>query len=75
MEVTLTPELQAKLARIAQERRTDPAALAREAIERLVDYDDWFIREVDKGLAAIDDGRTLAHDEVLARLGKRLSDK
>jgi hypothetical protein len=24
--------------------------LAREAIERLVDYDDWFVREVEKGL-------------------------
>ena len=53
MEVTLSAELQAKLARIAQERGTNPQDLAREAIERLVDYDDWFVREVEKGLAQI----------------------
>jgi hypothetical protein len=28
---------------------TNPQELAREAIERLVDYDDWFVREVEKG--------------------------
>ena len=40
MEVTLSAELQAKLARMAHERGTDPQELARQAIERLVDYDD-----------------------------------
>ena len=31
--------------------------LIREALERAVDYDDWFIREVEKGLAQIDAGQ------------------
>jgi predicted transcriptional regulator len=75
MEVTLSAELQAKLTRIAQERGTDPQDLAREAIERLVDYDDWFVREVDKGLAQIAAGHTLTHDEVGARLNKHLASK
>jgi predicted transcriptional regulator len=75
MEVTLSADLQAKLARVAQERGTNPQDLAREAIERLVDYDDWFVREVEKGLAQIAAGQTLTHDEVGARLNKRLSGK
>jgi predicted transcriptional regulator len=75
MEVALSPELQAKLVRIAQERRTSPQDLAREAIERLVDYDDWFVREVEKGLAQIEAGRTLTHEEVRARLTKHLAEK
>jgi hypothetical protein len=49
--VTLSPEQQAKLARLAQERGTDAQATAREAIERLLDYDDRFMREVEKGLS------------------------
>jgi predicted transcriptional regulator len=73
MEVTLSAELQAKLARVAQERGTDAQDLAREAIERLVDYDDWFVREVEKGLAQITAGQTLTHDEVGARLNSRLA--
>ncbi len=75
MEVTLSAELQAKLARVAQKRGTNPQELAREAIERLVDYDDWFVREVEKGLAQIAAGQTLTHGEVGARLNKRLAGK
>jgi predicted transcriptional regulator len=75
MEVTLSAELQAKLARVAQERGTDPQDLAREAIERLVDYDVWFVREVEKGLAQVAAGQTLTHDEVGARLNKHLAHK
>lgn len=75
MEVTLSADVQAKLTRIAQERGTDPQALAREAIERLVDYDDWFLREVEKGLAQVERGETVSHEEVGARLEKYLSAK
>jgi len=75
MEVILSPDLQAKLTRIAHERGTDAQALAREAIERLIDYDDWFVREVEKGLAQIERGDVLSHEEVGARLEKRLTEK
>ena len=75
MEVTLPSDVQAKLTRMAHERGTDAEALAREAIERLVDYDDWFMREVEKGLAQIERGEILSHEEVGARLEKRLTEK
>lgn len=75
MEVNLSPDLQAKLARIADERGCDAEALAREAIERLVDYDEWFTREVEKGLAQIERGDVLTHEAVGARLEKRLKEK
>ena len=48
--------------------------LIREAIERAVDYDDWFIREVEKGLAQIAAGQVLTHDAVGARLEQKLTD-
>jgi predicted transcriptional regulator len=56
MEVHLNPDLQAKLTRLAAEQGRDTEALAREAIERLVDYREWFLREVEKGLTAADRG-------------------
>jgi predicted transcriptional regulator len=73
MEVTLSPEQEAKLARLAQDRGTDAQTLVREAIDRLLDYDDWFVREVEKGLAQIESGQTLTHDEVRALLRKHLT--
>jgi predicted transcriptional regulator len=73
MEVTLSPDVEAKLARMALDRGTDAQALAREAIERLVDYDEWFAQQVEKGLAQIERGETLGHDEVGALLAQRLA--
>ena len=48
--------------------------LAREAIERAVDYDDWFVREVEKGLAQIDAGQVLTHEAVGDRLEQKLTE-
>jgi len=50
MEVNLNPDLQARLAHLAAQQGRDTEALAREGIERLVDYDEWFVREVETGL-------------------------
>jgi predicted transcriptional regulator len=75
MEVHLNPDVQDKLTRIAAARGSDAEMLAREAIERFVDYDEWFIREVEKGLASADRGELLSHAEVGARLEKRLAEK
>ena len=64
MEVDFTPDLQAKLARLASEQGRDTKALVREAVERLVNHDEWFIREVEKGLAAADRGELIEHEEI-----------
>ena len=75
MEVNLSPDLQAKLVRIAGQRGCDAEALAKEAIERFVDYDEWFIGEVERGLAQVDRGEVLTHEQVGSRLEKRLTEK
>ena len=75
MEVTLSADLQAKLTHIARDRGTDAEAVAREAIERLVDYDDWFVHEVEKGLAQVERGETLSHEEVGSRLERHLTEQ
>ena len=75
MEVPLDLDVQSKLARLAAERGRDAEALAREAIERFVDYDEWFLKEVEKGLAQINRGEILTHEEGGARLEKLLTEK
>ena len=64
MELNLTPELQAKLSRLAAEHGRDTQALAQEAIERFVDYDEWFLCEVEKGLAAADRGEFVEQEDI-----------
>jgi len=75
MEVNLTPELQAKLDEVAAQQGRDAQSLVQEAVQRLVDYDQWFVREVEKGLAQIERGEVLEHEEAGVRLEKLLSEK
>ena len=42
-----------------------------EAVERLVNYDEWFLREVEKGLAAADRGEFVDHEDVGKMLNSR----
>jgi len=71
MEVELTPDLEAKLARLAAEQGRDTRALVREAVERLVNYDEWFVREVEKGLSAADRGELIDHEEIGKLIAQR----
>ena len=75
MEVHLNPDMQAKLARLAAEPGRNTEALVQEAIARFVDYDEWFIREVEKGLASAHRGELLTHEDVGARLEKLIAEK
>jgi predicted transcriptional regulator len=64
MEVNLSPDLQARLTRLAADRGSDADTLVQEAVERFVDYDEWFLREVRKGLAAADRGEVIDHEDI-----------
>jgi len=68
MQVNLPPELQAKLDRIAAQQGRKPESLVNEAVERLVSYDEWFVRQVEKGLTQVERGEVFEHEEVVAKL-------
>jgi predicted transcriptional regulator len=71
MEVRLNPNLQEKLTRLASEQGRDSEALVVEAVERLVNYDEWFVQEVEKGLAAADRGEFVDHEDVKKLIDRR----
>ena len=73
MELSVPHDLEARLTRAASRRGVPVEALALEAIERAVEYEDWFLREVEKGLDQADRGEVLTHEEVGARLEQRLA--
>ena len=53
MNLEFRPDLHAKLERIAAQQGRDPSDLVHEAVERFLDYDEWFMREVEIGLTAL----------------------
>jgi len=75
MEIELSPELQAKLDRIASQQGRDTKSLVKEAVERLVGYDEWFLHQVEIGLAQADRGELLEDNEVAARIENLITRK
>ena len=71
MEVRFDPVVEEKLARVAAEQGRASEALVVEAVERMLGYDDWFLREVEKGIAAADRGELVEHDEVRKLIDRR----
>jgi len=69
--VRLNPDLQAKLTRLATQQGRDSESLVVEAVERMVNYDEWFMQEVEKGLAAADRGEFVDHEEIRKLIDRR----
>jgi predicted transcriptional regulator len=68
MEVHLSADQQARLARLATDRGCDSDTLAREAIEAYLERESRFIEAVNLGEAELDRGEYLTHEEVGARI-------
>jgi predicted transcriptional regulator len=75
MQVNLPPELQEKLDRIAAKQGRKAESLVNEAVERLVGYDEWFIQQVEKGLAQVERGEVFEHERVVERVEKLIREK
>ncbi len=64
MEISLAPEVEARLARIASEAGKAASQVVQELVASYVDHDEWFKREVQKGLDSLDSGKFVSHEEV-----------
>ena len=71
MEVHLSPVLEGKLARLAASQGRSTETIVEEALEKLVDYEDWFLREVDRGVACADRGEFVGNAEVREMIDRR----
>jgi predicted transcriptional regulator len=70
VEVQLTPEEQAQLVRVAQRTGRNAEEVVREAINSFLQHEKSFIEAVEKGLASLDRGEHIAHEEVGNRIEK-----
>lgn len=72
MEITLTPDTESKLEKLAADRGRTPADLARDLVERYVaDLNDEFLAAVDEGIAAADAGDVISNEAMRAWIDQR----
>lgn len=68
MELHLTPEQEARLAELAAREGRSVDELVQDALNRYIQNDAHFIEAVKKGLASLDRGEYVSHEDV----GKRI---
>jgi predicted transcriptional regulator len=70
MQVHLTPEQETRLVELAAREGRSPDQLLQEALDRFFEADSDFVEAVIKGLASLDRGEGMTHDEVGARIDR-----
>jgi predicted transcriptional regulator len=68
VELHLTAESEARLTRLASEKGSGPEQLVLEIVQAYLDHDQWFKYEVQKGLAQLDRGEFIQHEELIDRI-------
>jgi predicted transcriptional regulator len=64
MEISLAPELEARLTRIASEAGKAANQVVQELVADYLEHDEWFKREVQKGMDSLDGRKFVSHEEV-----------
>lgn len=72
MKVSLSPDVEAKLNRIASQAGKGPEQIVGELVANYLDHDEWFRQEVEKGLASLDEGKFASHEEVRRQIDRIL---
>jgi predicted transcriptional regulator len=75
MDISFAPEFEARLNRIALQTGKGPDEVVRELVTNYLDHDEWFRQEVAKGLASLDRGKFVSHDDVRRQMERILGSK
>jgi predicted transcriptional regulator len=73
MQMQLTPEEETRLAELAARDGRTTGDLVQEAVKRYIEDDAKFVAAVIKGLASLDRGEFISHEEVGKRIDRLFS--
>ena len=68
LTLRVSEDLKDKLSILAQQTQRTPSALANKALTAYVDHQLWMLAEIDKSLEDFEEGRTVPHEEAVARI-------
>jgi predicted transcriptional regulator len=68
LSIRIDSETRKRLDALAARSHKSAEALAEEAITQLLDVEAWQVAEIEAGIADIDAGRSVPHDDVVAWL-------
>ena len=70
--ITLPPSLFKRLEKISAGSRHTPQSIIKQAIADRLEYEEWKLEQIDAGLADIKAGRVISHEEMIARMDRKI---
>ncbi len=67
--VTLPQSVFKRLEKISASSRLSPASIVKQAVQDRLDYEEWFLKQVDAGLAELNAGKGIPDKEFWKRIG------
>ena len=64
-----------RLEKIATSSKRTPASIVKQAVQDRLDYEEWFIKQVEEGLADVKAGRVYGKEEFWAQLDKARNER
>lgn len=71
MQLHLTPETEAKLNELAVRTHRGTDELLEEAVDHLIEWNEWAEKKIRDGMAAIERGEVVSNEEVRAWIERR----
>jgi predicted transcriptional regulator len=69
--LTISESLARRLERVSSRSGKSPQTLVHSALKNQLDYEEWFLKAVDEGIASADRGELISMAEVVAALKKQ----
>ena len=66
--VTLPQSVFKRLEKISASSRRSPASIVKQAVQDRLDYEEWFLKQVDAGLAELNAGKGISDEEFWKRI-------
>jgi len=73
--VKIPKALVKRINRVTAQVGVTPDALVKTALANQLDYEEWFLKAIDEGIADLDAGRTFSTREVLAAIAKQHNER
>ena len=73
MEIQVSANVEARLKERATREGREPGLVAARLLEDVLEYDAWYLQEIDTGLAEADAGELTSHKKVVAHVEELLA--
>lgn len=70
--IALPQALLKRLDKYSETSKRSASSFVKEVLQERLDYEDWKAKKIDAGLADIEAGRVISHDELVKRMKRKI---